>query len=243
MKSYSNTYIFMFSTVMVLIVAAVLSFVSERLRPIQENNAAMEKKLQILKSVGRGQGTAEATDKDAYIEEQYKEFITGSFVIGEDGERREGVSAFDIVLKDELSKDTVDRDLPVYIYTDADSSEKYIFPLRGTGLWGPIWGYVSLDSDFSTIYGATFSHEKETPGLGAEIAETWFQKQFTGLKIFDEQGNFTSIQVVKGGAPEGARSAVDAVSGGTITSKALQKMMLDCLGNYLSFFESKRAQL
>jgi Na+-transporting NADH:ubiquinone oxidoreductase subunit C len=242
MKSYSNTYIFIFSTVMVVLVAALLSFVAEKLRPIQERNVEIEKKQDILRSVGRAQLAAEAEDKDTYIEQEYTEYITGSFVLDRNGSVKEGVDAFAVNLKAEQSRDPAEQSLPVYVYTNPDSSKKYIFPLRGKGLWGPIWGYISLDDDFATIYGAVFAHSKETPGLGAEIDQSWFQAQFKGLVIFDEQDNCVSVEVVKGGAPEGAPSAVDAISGGTITSKALERMMYDCLVNYEPYFKSKRPQ-
>ncbi len=243
MKSFSNAYIFIFSTVMVVCVAALLSFVAEQLRPIQERNVEIEKKLDILRSVGKATGVAEVDEKDVYIEKEYEDFITNSFVIDRSGSMKEGVEAFYVNLKEEQSKDSAEQNLPVYVYTHTDSSKKYIIPLLGKGLWGPIWGYISLDEDFSTIYGAIFAHAKETPGLGAEIDQSWFQAQFKGLVIFDEQDNFTSVEVVKGGAPEGATAAVDAISGGTITSKALQKMMFECLVNYETYFKSKRSQL
>ena len=243
MKSYSNAYIFIFSTVMVVCVAALLSFVAEQLRPIQERNVEIEKKLDILRSVGKATGVADVEKKDVYIEKEYDDFITSAFVIDRKGSVIEGVEAFYVNLKAEQSKDPAEQNLPVYVYTHTDSTQKYIIPLLGKGLWGPIWGYISLDEDFSTIYGAIFAHSKETPGLGAEIDQSWFQAQFKGLVIFDELDNFISIEVAKGGAPEGAASSVDAISGGTITSKALQRMMYDCMVNYESYFKSKRSQL
>jgi len=243
MKSYSNTYIFIFSTVMVVCVAALLSFVAEQLRPIQERNVEIEKKLDILRSVGKATEAADVDEKDVYIEKEYDDFITDAFVIDPSGSVKEGVEAFTVNLKAEQSKDLSEQNLPVYVYTHTDESMKYIIPLFGKGLWGPIWGYISLDEDFSTIYGAIFAHSKETPGLGAEIDQSWFGAQFMGLVLFDEQDNFVSIEVTKGGAPEGAPSAVDAISGGTITSKALEKMMFDCLVNYETYFKSKRSQL
>jgi len=242
MKSFSNTYIFIFSAVMVTIVAALLAFVSEQLRPIQEKNVEIEKKLDILKSVHRAEEAATAKDKDTYVEKEYDEFITGSFVLDQAGNTREGIDAFTVNVKFELSKPPEERNLPVFIYTGTDSVEKYIFPMWGKGLWGPIWGYVSLNEDFTTIYGAIFAHAKETPGLGAEINTKMFYDQFIDKVLFDAEGKFVSIQVVRGGAPPGDPSAVDAISGGTITSKALQKMMFQCLGNYEVYLKSKRLQ-
>ena len=77
---------------------------------------------------------------------------------------------------------------------------KYILPLYGAGLWGPIWGYVSLDEDKNTIYGTVFDHQGETPGLGAEITTPHFQTQFQGKLIFDND-RLVSILVKKAAMP------------------------------------------
>jgi Na+-transporting NADH:ubiquinone oxidoreductase subunit C len=204
MKSFSNMYIFLFSTAMVTIVAVLLSFVSEQLRPIQEKNVEVEKKLDILRSVGL----------------------------------KKDMDAFTVDMKVELDKPEEERNLPIFVYTAEDSTKKYIFPLRGTGLWGPIWGYIALYDDYNTIYGAIFKHSKETPGLGAEINESWFQEQFENKTIFDENGNFVSVEVVKGGAKPDDPHAVDAISGGTITSTALEEMLRECLVNYVQYFKT-----
>ena len=239
MKSYSNTYIFIFATVMVIIVATLLTFVAETLRPYQEKNVEVEKKLDILRSVGLAGGADEAENKSQYVEEEYAGNITKSYVINMEGEIQEGVEAFTVNLKVELAKDPAERNLPIFIYNSPDGEEINIVPLQGKGLWGPIWGYISFEQDMSTIYGAIFAHAKETPGLGAEIAEDFFHEQFLGKKIFDESGKFTSVKVLKGGTAPGNPHAVDAISGGTITSVALQDMIYECLGNYETYFKNK----
>jgi Na+-transporting NADH:ubiquinone oxidoreductase subunit C len=239
MKSYSNTYIFIFSTVMVIIVATLLTFVAESLRPYQEKNVEVEKKLDILRSVGLAADVSEVENKSQYVEEEYAGNITHSIVIGMDGEIREGIDAFGINLKMELNKPDEEKNLPIFIYTSPDGQEIKIVPLQGKGLWGPIWGYVSFEEDMKTIYGAIFAHAKETPGLGAEISEDFFQEQFPGKKIFDDSDKFISVKVLKGGTDPNDPHAVDAISGGTITSVALQDMLFDCLGNYETYFKNK----
>ena len=239
MKSFSNTYIFVFSTVMVMLVATLLSFVAEQLKPFQEKNIEIEKKLDILRSVGIARDIDDVKDKDIYVEEAYDKNITKSFAINPEGELKADVEAFKINLKAELAKSSEDRNLPVFVYVDEDGKEIHILPLQGKGLWGPIWGYISLEEDLTTIYGAIFAHSKETPGLGAEINTDWYQAQYLGKKIFDDAGKFTSIRVVKGGADPDDPHAVDAISGGTITSVALQEMMEECLGNYETYFKTK----
>ena len=71
--------------------------------------------------------------------------------------------------------------------------------VRGSGLWDEIWGSIALEDDFNTITGATFDHKGETPGLGAEIKDNpKFPSQFVGKKIYDENGEYVSVQVKKG---------------------------------------------
>ena len=224
---------------MVMLVATLLSFVAEQLKPFQEKNVEIEKKLDILRSVGIARDIDDVKDKDAYVEEEYEKNITKSFAVDVEGEQIQDVDAFRVNLKAELAKPPEERSLPVFIYVEEDGTEIYIMPMQGKGLWGPIWGYISLKEDMSTIYGAIFAHAKETPGLGAEINTEWYQAQYLGKKIFDEDGTFTSIRVVKGGADPADPHAVDAISGGTITSVALQEMMEVCLGNYKTFFKNK----
>jgi Na+-transporting NADH:ubiquinone oxidoreductase subunit C len=224
---------------MVMLVATLLSFVAEQLKPFQEKNIEIEKKLDILRSVGIARDLDDVKDKDIYVEEAYDKNITKSFAINPEGELKADVEAFKINLKAELAKSSEDRNLPVFVYVDEDGKEIHILPLQGKGLWGPIWGYISLEEDLTTIYGAIFAHSKETPGLGAEINTDWYQAQYLGKKIFDDAGEFTSVRVVKGGADPDDPHAVDAISGGTITSVALQEMMEECLGNYETYFKTK----
>lgn len=113
--------------------------------------------------------------------------------------------------------------------------------MRGAGLWGPIWGFVSLNSDMNTIYGANFDHQGETPGLGAEISTSWFQERFEGKEIYNEQGELISIIVTKPGQEAPPVHSVDGISGGTITSKGLQDMLLDDFSNYKEFLNKKKS--
>ena len=116
----------------------------------------------------------------------------------------------------------------------------FIIPLRGKGLWGPIWGYIALRDDINTVYGAVFAHKSETPGLGAEINQGFFQEPFRDKKIFNENNEFVSIKVIKGGAPEGSLHGVDGISGGTITSDGVTDMLKERVGRYLPYLEKNR---
>lgn len=241
MKSFSNLYIFAFSSIMVLVVAALLAFVSEELRPFQERNVEVEKKLDILRSVSMTGGIDEAEDRIAFVEKQFSDYIKESFVVNSNGDVVEGRDAFEITksLKAELDKPLEERGLPIFVFNDSGSGNNYIIPVYGKGLWGPIWGYIALNGDFNTIAGTVFAHAKETPGLGAEINTPWFNEEFRGKKLFDDEGKFVSITVVKGGAKPNDPHGVDAISGGTITSKALEKMLMDCISPYVNYFKKQ----
>jgi Na+-transporting NADH:ubiquinone oxidoreductase subunit C len=239
MKNFSNTYIFVFSLIMVTIVAVLLSFVAMQLQPRQLLNQEIERKQDILRSVDQAQQVSEVSDKNSYIEEEFGKYITDSYVVNYQGEKIDA-DAFEITLEMEQQVRLApeERSYPIFVYTD-NGTEKYVVPVRGKGLWGPIWGYVAFDDDMNTISGAVFDHQGETPGLGAEINTEWFQKPFAGKTIFDENGNFVSIEVVKGGADPQDPHGVDAISGGTITSKGLEAMLKECLGGYVNFFQNK----
>ncbi|MFC2138711.1 NADH:ubiquinone reductase (Na(+)-transporting) subunit C [Bacteroidota bacterium] len=243
MKNFSNRYIFIFSSVMVIIVATILSLAAMMLQPLQQKNEEIAKKTDILKSIYEAENLSEVKNKNEYIESEYDKYITGTFVVNEAGETVEGVNAFTIDLKKEMAKEPAERNLPVYTCKLDDGLEKVIIPVRGKGLWGPIWGYLSLDDDYNTVFGAVFDHKSETPGLGAEINTGWFQEPFKGKKLFDENEEFKSINVYKGGKGAAALAGdlahgVDAISGGTITSKGLEKMLYDNLIVYSTYLKN-----
>lgn len=232
MKEFSNRYIFIFSAVMVIAVATLLSLAATLLQPRQEKNLEIEKKKSMLASI-RIEATRDNT------EELYDKYIKESYVINSKGEKVDGVDAFTVVLKNEQAKPLEQQYLPVFHAIPDDGQKLIIIPVEGKGLWGPIFGYVSLQSDMNTIYGVTFDHKGETPGLGAEINTTPFESMFNGKKIY-EADKFVSIGVLKGGAKDGDPHNVDAISGGTITSKGLEKMLLDCIVKYDGFLVKNR---
>jgi Na+-transporting NADH:ubiquinone oxidoreductase subunit C len=227
MKQFSNTYIFIFSSVMVIVVATLLSLAATLLQPRQEKNLEIEKKKSMLESINIA-ATAENT------EALYEKYIKESFVLDSKGEPVPGVDAFGVVLKIEQKKPLDKQYLPVFNATPDDGEKVIILPVEGKGLWGPIFGYVSLKADMNTIYGVTFDHKGETPGLGAEINTPNFEGQFHAKKLFENE-KFVSIMVIKGGAKEEDLHGVDAISGGTITSKGLEKMLLDCISKYNNY--------
>jgi Na+-transporting NADH:ubiquinone oxidoreductase subunit C len=232
MNRNGNTYTVLYAAIMVILVAAVLASVSLTLKPQQVRNTEIEKKQSILASVN-----IESTAANA--EEIYTEKIKKEYIVNVKGEQVEG-DAFNVDLKKERAKPAEEMLLPVF-ECQTDDGLKYVLPLRGTGLWGPIWGYVALNDDMNTIYGANFDHQGETPGLGAEISTDVFEKPFVGKKLFDESGKLVSILVAKVGQDAPAEHKVDGISGGTITSKGLEKMLLDDFSSYEEFLKKKKS--
>ncbi len=228
----SNRYVFIYASVMVIIVALVLSTAATLLMPFQERNMRIEKMQNILSTIGIAASRSEAIS-------MFEKYIENSKVVNNKGEEIPG-DAFEINLQDENRKPADQRQLPLFI-ANLDGERFYIVPLRGTGLWGPIWGYLSFKSDLVTIAGANFDHASETPGLGAEIADQPFQAQFIGKRIFDDGGEFKPVAVVKGGAPQGDLYAVDAISGGTITSNGVTAMLRNGLEVYKPFFKKLKS--
>jgi len=245
MNSNSNSYIFIYSIVMVVIVAAVLSIAATVLKPRQQQNIKNEKMSSILASAG-----IESTAENA--EELYNKYITREVVINSNGEvvgtyenaKLTGeVRAFDVNIKTEqFNQKNGDDFVAPFFECNYEGKKFYIVPVLGKGLWGPIWGNIAFKDDFNTIVGVIFDHKGETPGLGAEIATPAFQDQFPGKTIFDENGNFVSVKVQKGGIvtlPDNMQNhAVDAISGGTITSLGTDAMMRNCLSNYVTYIKN-----
>jgi Na+-transporting NADH:ubiquinone oxidoreductase subunit C len=95
----------------------------------------------------------------------------------------------------------------------------------------------------NTVYGSTFDHKTETPGLGAEINQDWFQDRFIGKTIFDDGGQYVSVMVGKGGTVDPSNPhLVDGISGGTITSKGVGEMMDRTLNVYVPYFKGNMQQ-
>lgn len=201
MKTNSNTYTIIYSAIMVVIVAFLLAFVSQSLKPIQDVNVALDVKKQILFSLNIPRDI-----DNAGAEAKYKEIV-----------------------KEEKNIDGNN----IYI-CEVGGKPKYVIPLKGMGLWGGISGYISINEDKSTVYGAYFNHESETAGLGAEIKDSkaW-QDKFQGKKVFKEGSDEVVLSVVKKvDAPD---CQVDAVTGATLTSDGVNDMLHECISKYKNF--------
>lgn len=227
----SNRYVFIYASVMVIVVALVLSMAATLLRPLQERNMRIEKMQNILSTIGIPAPRSQAI-------ELFEQYIQVSKVLNHLGEEIEG-DAFEVDLQEENRKPLEQRQLPLFI-AEVQGELFYIVPVRGNGLWGPIWGFLSFRDDMTTIAGANFDHASETPGLGAEISDPPFQQQFIGKRIFDDAGQFRPVVVIRGGARPDDPHGVDAISGGTITSNGVTAMLRNGLEVYKPYFEKKK---
>ena len=204
MNTNKNSYIILYSTVMVVIVAFLLAFIYQTLKPMQDVNVALDKKKQILASLN----IRDVSDSEA--EAKYQEVVKAENTVGE------GLTLYQC---------------------EVDGNKKVVVPVRGMGLWGPIWGYVALDDDKTTIFGAYFNHESETAGLGAEIKDSraW-QDQFRGKKVYSVDGKVV-IAVKKKSDVKNPESECDAVTGATLTSDGVSLVLQESFEKYKSYLK------
>ena len=233
MKTNSNSYTIIYSAVIVVIVAFLLAFVFQALKPMQDANVALDKKKQILNSLNIRDLSNEEADA------KYKEVVIADEVIDEKGKVVEAGTRGGEKAGFKLeSKDYKAGKLALYI-CKVNGSRKYVIPVYGMGLWGPISGYIALNEDKATVYGAYFNHESETAGLGAEIKDNvaW-QEKFQGKKVFTSGDDKTIALGVEKNVTDPA-TQVDAVTGATLTSNGVRDMLHEALGKYLTFLNDK----
>lgn len=235
-----NSYTFIFAIIMVVVVGAGLAAISTGLKDRQLKNLDVKKKMDILNALKikeiNGSDTLDVSRKNA--EDLYAQYIMTDecLVLNANGEEIPGKVAFDVDIKQQYRDKTrpvEEREYPLYI-ASIDGSTKYVIPVVGSGLWGPIWGYIAVDEDQSSIYGAAFDHKGETPGLGAEIKQAFFYEQYES-EVISVDGKYKKIKIVKDGTG-GDLHKVDGITGGTITSKGVEEMVDRTLQVYVSYF-------
>ena len=212
MKTNSNSYTIIYSAVIVVIVAFLLAFVFQGLKPQQDANVALDKKKQILNALNIRDLSNEVADK--------------TYNAGKPGGEQAGFKL--------ESKDYKAGRLALYV-CKVNGQRKYVIPVYGMGLWGPISGYIALNEDKATVYGVYFNHESETAGLGAEIKDNaaW-QAKFQGKKLF-AGGNDKAIALGVEKKVDDPATQVDAVTGATLTSNGVRDMLHEGLSKYLVF--------
>ena len=214
--------------VIITIVSLLLSITSGSLKSFQEDNVRLDTKKQILNSLpGVELGEDAAATYAATIKEYNMLDAEGNVV-----KKLDPVADFDIK--------ATEGEFPMYV-AEVNGETKYILPMNGAGLWGAIWGYMALNDDRNTVFGVFFNHAGETPGLGAEIVTENFRNPFIGKHLLNAENQFVSIAIEKAGTKVEGRDQVDAISGGTITSKGVETMLSTSLGNYEKFLAAPAA--
>ena len=231
----SNSFTFIFSTVLVVVVGSLLAVTYLGLKPAYDENVRREKMQNILASMNV------EVERDA-APAKYAEMVKETFLVDAQGKPTEGDAfSLDVLKQFKDWKAGVvkaeEMKYPVYM-ASKDGEQLYILPFMGTGLWGPVWGYLSVKEDGRTIFGSTFDHKGETPGLGAEISTPLFEEPFAGKTFTEENGTFTGIKVYKGGTGTTDPHGVDGISGGTITSQGVDEMLMRTLAIYDTYLKS-----
>lgn len=229
----SNTYTIIFSILVIIIISLILAFLSEFLKLDINNNISVEKKINLLQSLGVNIKNHQS------IEDVYRKHVIKELVVDYKGNKIfEGIKCFDINLFKESKLPLESQKLPLYLAKNLKNEILYIIPLIGNGLWDIIWGYIVLDNKF-IIRGVFFDHKGETPGLGGEINRIYFQNRFLGEKILDINDNFIGVNVIKNNNdPKNINKEdheVDAISGATITSLGVANMIKNRVILYMPF--------
>ncbi|MFN7118103.1 MAG: NADH:ubiquinone reductase (Na(+)-transporting) subunit C [Saprospiraceae bacterium] len=237
----STNYILRFTIVMTIVSSLALAGMFYATKPAADKNEVAFNKRAILSAVG--------THLDKPLDQMNDQEVLDVFakqmeqlVLNMKGEVQEGMLAEKVDLAQEKKKPEADRLLPLYIFTAKDGKKYYLLSMRGNGLWDEIWGTLALEEDLNTVAGASFDHKGETPGLGAEIKDNpTFPAQFINKRVYTDAGEFVSVIVRKGGAVN-KTSEVDAISGATITSDGVTRMIKKGLENYMPYLDKLKAE-
>ena len=230
---------------MVAVVGTLLAGISSGLSDTIKTNKKIEKMQNILFAMGvtnPENPNESVAEKDA--EKLFKQYVGDEqyIIVGATAEKTN--EAFKIEVKKEQDKvkanPSYQQKLSLFV-GQKEGKKFYVVPVRGNGLWGPVWAYMSLNEDM-VVQGAYFDHQTETPGLGANIKEAFFRDDFKGEHIFDANGNYQGIAIKKGnGDPKNERktdNAVDAMAGATITGDGVAVMIKKGLALYIPYFKT-----
>ncbi|MDG1349806.1 MAG: NADH:ubiquinone reductase (Na(+)-transporting) subunit C [Crocinitomicaceae bacterium] len=237
----SNGFTFGFAIVLVVVLGVILASLAEGLKPLKEKNVRVKKQIDILSAMMDVE--KEGIDRSNAIEEFPKYVdLSEAVILNNVGEEvSKGKAAFEVDIKKEYRDKNLkeeDKKFPLFIARDKEKNTRYIIPVVGKGLWGPIWGYICLEEDMKTILGVSFDHKTETPGLGAEINKPFFMDRWKDSEISDSLGNFQKYEVVKDNSGSAYPSKVDGITGGTITSKGVEEMVNRSLQIYSNYFKN-----
>lgn len=219
-----------------LVCAIAVSGAAVSLRPLQQANAELDMKSNVLLAAGLRRA-------DMSVEEQFKRFETrvvdlssGTYaenVDPDEFDQREAARdpARSRVLSSQEDMASIsrleDQALVYLVRNDSGGVETIVLPVRGYGLWSTMYGLLALEGDLDTVRGLAFYEQEETPGLGGEITNPKWTGQWVGKKIYDENGD-VALSVVGNQVPE--EYDIDAISGATLTSRGVDNLIQFWMG-------------
>jgi Na+-transporting NADH:ubiquinone oxidoreductase subunit C len=218
-----------------LVCSIIVSSAAVGLRDLQQTNAAIDKKSNIVEAAGLSDIAAGdiAGTFDKYIEERFINLETGEYV----DKPMEGYDMYKEAKNPEFSVKVTGSNVGflqrasianLYIVkNDAGEVTRLVLPVHGSGLWDLMYGLLALDADGNTVRELVYYQHKETPGLGGEIQNPSWKAKWDGKKLFND--GEVAIQVNKGDNSSN-QYAVDALSGATLTSNGVQNTLTYWMG-------------
>jgi Na+-transporting NADH:ubiquinone oxidoreductase subunit C len=237
----SNTYIIVFSAILTIVCGGLLALANQGLKPMQEKSVELDTKAKILSAVVDLKGTKGNAIIDLYGESIQAITVNLEGEIVEKDEKGNPIIAEKVDVAKNYKLAPEERLLPVFIYHkpgDKDAIEAYVFPVYGKGLWGPIWGFIALETDLNTIKGASYDHKSETPGLGARITASDVIERYQGKKLYGPNDELISVNMLKGeNNPPNVLNdhQIDGLSGATLTARGMNAMIESYFGYYSAY--------
>ena len=243
-----------------LFCSIIISTVAVELREKQASLKLQDQQSKILSSAGLLKPEKDIKEQFKSIEERVIDITTGEFNYSlnpntfsgknfesEDYSKNLSTSIALSSKEDISSLKRRENFTKVYLYKEDETIKAIILPIRGLGLWGTMYGYLAIESDLNTIIGLEYYSHKETPGLGAEVNNPRWKALWKGKKIHSNEGNI-KITVIKGIADRSSSEInyqVDGLSGATITSKGVSKMLSFWLGDlgYKKFLSKLKEEI
>jgi Na+-transporting NADH:ubiquinone oxidoreductase subunit C len=256
---HSVLYTLVFSALLCIACAILVSASAVSLKEAQEVNKALDRKRNVLEAAGLKDADTNLPAEEverifASIDAVFVDLASGEEVEGGDPNTYDQQKAKKDPQRSRLATENLSRvkRLPhravIYkVKSEAGALETLILPIEGYGLWGTLYGFLALEADTSTVVGLTYYEHKETPGLGGEVENPRWKALWPGREVFDDQWS-TALEVVKGAAGPASEDPyrVDGLSGATITSRGVTNMIdfwmgSEGFGPYLESLRSERS--
>ena len=212
-----------------LVCSIVVSGAAVGLRSLQQTNAALDKKSNILNAAGLYEmGMSNSAIESTYserVEQRYVNLDEGTFVEAPKPDYDMYKAAKETEYSTKVTNSNVGFQrrpnvASVYLVRDdAGDVSRIILPVHGSGLWDLMYGFLAVDADGQTVRELIYYQQKETPGLGGEVQNPAWQAKWDGKELYE--GGDVAIRVVKNANPSNPHT-IDALSGATLTSNGVE---------------------